>query len=79
MTALRRCLRIGERLGNFVLSITMRRCGKQLEIKAAVHDRAGDFSLRTRQGDWRGAVRELSRQLMAMLHQQYLSRQIRAA
>jgi hypothetical protein len=35
MTALRRCMRIGERLGNFVLSITMRRCGRALELRAS--------------------------------------------
>ena len=72
MAWLRRCLRIGSRLGDFVMEIRMRRSGKQVEVRAAVHDRAGDITLRSRQPDWRDAMRDLVRQLAAKLHGQYL-------
>ena len=38
MTWLKRVQRLGERLGDFVLTITMRRSGRNYEVKAAVHD-----------------------------------------
>ena len=72
MAWLRRCLRIGSRLGDFLLTITMRRTGRQIEVRATVHDRAGDFACRSRQTDWRSAVRDLVRQLSSRLHGQYL-------
>ncbi|HLL88295.1 MAG TPA: hypothetical protein VK324_03235, partial [Tepidisphaeraceae bacterium] len=55
-TWLRRAVKLGERLGNFVLKLTLRRTGRGVEVRAAVHDRAGDFALRTRQGDARAAL-----------------------
>ncbi len=72
MAWLRRCLRIGSRLGNFLLTVTMRRSGRQVEIRAVVHDAQGDFACRSRQPDWQGAVRDLARQLSTRLHAQYL-------
>ena len=51
-TLLRRCVRLGKRLGDFVLSISMKRAGRFFEMRAAVHDRAGDFACRTRQNNW---------------------------
>ena len=51
MSWLRRILRMGERLGDFVLTITLHRTGKSYEMKASVHDAAGDFDCRCRQSD----------------------------
>jgi hypothetical protein len=70
MSWLRRALRIGNRLGQFAISITMQRSGKQFEVKAQVHDSAGDFVCRSRQHDWRNAVRDLVRSLVNQLHAQ---------
>ena len=67
---LRRCVRLGKRLGDFVLSITMRRAGRFFEMRADVHDRAGDFACRTRQNNWQDALRTLARDLTQRLHAQ---------
>jgi len=73
-TLLRRCVRLGKRLGDFVLDISMRRAGRFYEMRAAVHDRAGDFACRTRQNNWQDALRELARSLTQRLHAQWLQR-----
>ena len=69
---LRRCVRLGKRLGDFVLNISMRRAGRFYELRANVHDRAGDFACRARQNDWWDAVRDLVRRLTRRLHDQCL-------
>lgn len=74
MAWLRRALRLGSRLGQFALTITMHRAGKQCEVRAAVHDAAGDFTCRSRRQDWRDAMRELVRMLVNRLHAQRLHR-----
>jgi len=74
MAWLRRALRIGSRMGEFVLVITMHRSGRQCEVRAQVHDAAGDFVCRSRQHDWRDAVRDLVRRLVNQLHAQQLRR-----
>ena len=74
MTWLKRVQRIGERMGDFLLTITLHRTGRAVEVRAAVHDRAGDFECRSRQSDWRTALRELVRSVLARLHQQSLMR-----
>jgi len=76
MSWLRRALRIGSRLGEFTLLITMRRSGRQCEVRAQVHDSAGDFVCRSRQHDWRDAVRDLVRTLVNRLHAQQLARAV---
>jgi hypothetical protein len=73
MAWLRRALRIGTRLGQFALTITMQRTGKQCEVRATVHDAAGDFVCRSRQQDWRDAVRDLIKSLVQRLHAQKLA------
>jgi hypothetical protein len=62
-----------------LLTITLHRSGRAVEVTATVHDRAGDFLCRTRQGDWRTALRELVRDLSARLHQQSLQRRVAVA
>ena len=48
MTWLKRSLRLGQQLGDFVLSISLRRAGRGYEARATVHDTAGDFACRVR-------------------------------
>jgi len=74
MARLRRALRIGSRLGQFMLVITMHRSGRQCEVQARVHDAAGDFVCRSRQHDWRDAVRDLVKSIVNRLHAQQLGR-----
>ena len=73
-TLLRRCVRLGKKLGDFVLNISMRRAGRFYEMRADVHDRAGDFACRTRQNNWQDALRNLARALTLRLHEQCLRR-----
>ena len=74
MTALRRALRLGERLGEFVLSLTLRRSGRQYELRAEVSDSFGSFACRARNNDWHDAMRALIRAITARLHDQCLGR-----
>ena len=78
-TLLRRCVRLGRRLGDFMLNITMRRAGRFYEMRAAVHDRAGDFACRSRQNNWQDALRDLARALTVRLHEQRLRFAVAAA
>jgi hypothetical protein len=71
---LRRSLRLGERLGNFLLTITFRRVGKMFDIRANVSDSYGSFSCHFRRHDWRTALREMIRTLSIRLHDQCLRR-----
>ncbi len=74
MTWLKRSLRLGQQLGDFVLSITLRRAGRPYEARATVHDTAGDFACRVRRADVRDAFRELARRVTSRLHAQHLHR-----
>jgi hypothetical protein len=74
MTGLRRSLRLGNRLGDFVLTITMRRRGRVYDVRASVIDACGSFNCHTRRYDWRTAVRDLARSLATRLHRQCLQR-----
>jgi hypothetical protein len=69
-THLKRVTHLGERIGNFILKIAMRQCGRVCEVVATVHDAAGDFVCRSRQCDWRRAVRELVRSICCRLRDQ---------
>jgi hypothetical protein len=73
---LRRCVRLGKRLGDFVLNISMRRSGRIFEIRADVQDRAGAFACRARQNNWQDALRDLARALTLRLHEQRLHRAV---
>jgi hypothetical protein len=79
MASLRRAMKIGQRLGNFMLHVRMSRCGRNYEVKAIVRDSAGDFTCHSRRHDWRGAMRELAHMLVSRLHQQWLMRMAAAA
>jgi len=67
---MRRALRLGQRVGDFGVSISLHRCGRQTEVLAKVTDRVGDFHCRSRQVDWRDAVREVIRDLSHRLADQ---------
>jgi hypothetical protein len=73
---LRRSLRLGQRLGDFVLKIRLHRVGKAYEVVASVHDDAGDFGCRVRQSHWRYAIRDLIRTLASRLHDQGVQRAV---
>jgi DNA-binding GntR family transcriptional regulator len=72
MSSLRRSLRLGQRVGKFVLTITMQRIGKSYEVRIAAQDSIGALACRTRRHDWRDAMRELVRRLTSWLHEQHL-------
>jgi len=69
---LKRSAQMGERVGDFILTITMRRVGRMYEMFASVHDAAGDFHYRTRGRTWRDVCRDLVRTLSSRLHGQRL-------
>ena len=70
MAWLRRAVRLGSRVGGFVMTITMHRIGRQCEVRAEVRDSAGNFVCRSRQHDWRDAIRQIVRALCSQLQQQ---------
>ena len=72
MAWLRRALRLGQRIGDFMLTLSLHRIGRGYEVQARVHDSAGDFGLRTRQSDWREAIRQIVSMLTRRLHDQRL-------
>jgi hypothetical protein len=69
---LRRVMKIGHRLGRFVLDLRLSRTGRIYEARGTVRDAAGDFSCHCRGHDWRDTVRELARCLAVRLHAQLL-------
>ena len=74
MSWLKRVVHLGKRLGNFLLTIKLRRRGRLYDIRAMVHDAAGDFNLGSRSSDCRDAFRVLCRKLAVRLHDQCIAR-----
>jgi len=74
MSWLKRAIRFGERMGNLVISITMHRVGRLVEIRANVADGNGVIAFRSRQTDWRDAARQLVRMLTGHLHDRGIHR-----
>ncbi len=72
MTWLKRATKMGERLGQFILHLTLHRSGKSVEVTASVRDSAGGFDIRTRNHDWKTAARNLIRMVAAKLHSQLI-------
>ncbi len=70
---LKRAVHLGERVGDFLLTITVRRCGRMFEMHAIVHDAAGDFRCRQRGQTWRDVCRAIVRDLAVRLHAQRLA------
>jgi ribosome-associated translation inhibitor RaiA len=72
MTWLRRAMRLGNRIGNFALTISMQRIGRAYEVRATVEDSAGTLTCRSKRHDWQDALRDLVRRLTQWLHEQQL-------
>ena len=58
MTWLRRPMRLGQRIGNFALSISMQHIGRAYEVRATVEDSAGTLNCRSNRHDRRDALRQ---------------------
>ena len=81
MARLRRCSKLGTRLGGFLLRIRVWRTGRPYELRAGTIlegsvRKAGDFLCRVRRADWAEAVRDLIRAVTSRLHHQCLQRGI---
>ena len=74
MTWLKRVTKMGERVGHFMLNLSLHRSGKSIEVTASVHDTAGTFDLRARSHDWKTAARNLIKMLASRLHGQLVLR-----
>ena len=73
MTLLRRTLRLGERVGGLLLTISMKRVGKFYEVHATAQDPIGTLNCRARRHDWQDAMRDLVRRLTQWLHDQQIA------
>jgi hypothetical protein len=73
MSWLKRPMHLGRRIGNFFLMIKLRRQGRHYDVRATVHDAAGDFKLGSRSSDYREAFRTLCRKLAVKLHDQAIA------
>ena len=72
MTWLKRAIRLGAKLGDLVVTLTLQRIGRLYEVRATVHDSAGDFDCRRRNRDWRDAMHQVVLMLTSRLHTQRL-------
>ncbi len=72
MTWLKRAIRLGAQVGDLVVTLTFQRIGRLYEVRATVHDSAGDFDCRRRDRDWRDALRDVILTLTSRLHSQRL-------
>lgn len=79
MSWLKRAMHLGKRIGNFLLTIKLRRQGRLYDVRATVHDAAGDFQLGSRSSDCRDAIRTLCRKLAVKLHDQALAQRVAVA
>ena len=79
MSWLKRAMHLGKRIGDFLLTIKLKRQGRLYDVRATVHDAAGDFKLGSRGADCRNAFRELCRKLAVRLHDQALAHRIAIA
>ena len=75
MSWLKRAMHLGKRIGDFVLTIKLRRQGRHYDVRATVRDSVGDFKLGARAADCRDAFRTLCRKLAVRLHDQCLVQQ----
>ena len=73
MAWLKRAMKIGQRIGDFFLTLSLHRAGRFYEVRATVHDSAGDFGIKSRQHDWRDAIREIAANVTHRLHRQRLA------
>jgi len=79
MSWLKRAMHLGKRIGDFLLTIKLKRQGRLYDVRATVHDAVGDFKLGSRSSDCREAFRTLCRKLAVKLHDQALVRRVAIA
>ncbi|MGC4031333.1 MAG: hypothetical protein QM754_06255 [Tepidisphaeraceae bacterium] len=72
MSRLRRAAHLGQRIGNFALNLTLRRCGRHVFLTARCEDRRGNFEVRTKCTTIGDAFHELARTISVRLHDQLL-------
>ena len=70
---LKRAVHLGQQVGRFLLTITIRRVNRGWELVASVHDAAGSFVCRSRGQTWRDACRSMVRTVSSKLHAQRLA------
>jgi hypothetical protein len=71
---LKRAIHLGERVGDFFLTITVQRISRGMfAMQAKVHDAAGDFDLKCKGQTWRDVCRAMVRMLSVRLHGQRLA------
>ena len=70
---LKRAVHLGERVGKFVLTVTIRRVRGMFQIQAAAKDSMGSIDCKARGQTWRDACRALARELALRLHDQRLA------
>lgn len=68
MSRLRRSIRLGDRIGQFVLKLSLRRSGRCVEMLATVQDSNGNFAYRTRQQNLSDAMHDMVRRLSYQIH-----------
>ena len=74
MSWLRRAMKLGEQLGDFMMNINLSRSGRHFEVRAEVKDSAGGFTCRSRRHDWRNAIQDVMRAIVTHLHSQRVAR-----
>ena len=79
MSWLKRAMHLGKRIGDFLLTIKLKRQGRLYDVRATVHDAVGDFKLGSRSSDCREAFRTLCRKLAVRLHDQALVHRLSVA
>ena len=68
LARLKRSVRLGERIGNFLLKISIRRTGRHVEVIADGRDNLGDFHCRTKQITLSDAIRLMVRMIAQRVH-----------
>lgn len=71
---LRRAIRMGQRLGRFLLNLRLSRSGRTIQALATVKASTGNFTCQCRGHDWRSTLQELAQRLARQLHTQLLLR-----
>lgn len=79
MSRLKRSIRLGDRLGNFVMNLKLRRTGKHVEMIARGKDRFGEFGARARGSSWIDAMHSIVREVLRELHNHVIRRAALAA
>jgi hypothetical protein len=72
LSRLRRAIRLGERLGQFVLRITVKGCGRHMEVVAKGRDKGGEFQFRARQLTLADCMKTIVRTIVQRVHDSML-------